>query len=106
MTDTPTPAYVVANFEVHDADTYRVYEKGFFPILKKHDGEFFTFDDAPLHFEGEAPRNGRVVLLKFPSEEQAKAWYDDPDYQALSEHRRAGTTLHFLTMVHGMAQRG
>ncbi|MEM7692763.1 MAG: DUF1330 domain-containing protein [Pseudomonadota bacterium] len=105
MTDTPAPVYVVANFEVHDSDTYRVYEKGFFPILKRHEGEFFTFDDSPHNFEGGSPRAGRMVLFKFPSEEHAKAWYDDPDYQALSEHRRAGTTLHFLTMVHGI-QRG
>ena len=25
------PVYVVANFTVHDADTYREYEKGFSP---------------------------------------------------------------------------
>ena len=32
-------------FVVDDADTYRIYEKGFFPILKRHGGEFFTYDD-------------------------------------------------------------
>ena len=68
------PAYVVANFEVHDRDTYRQYEKGFFPI-------------------------------RFPSAEAAEAWYNDPDYQALSEHRRAGTRLEFLTMLHGLPPR-
>ena len=35
----------------------------------------------------------------------ATAWYNDPDYQALSEHRRAGTHLEFLTMVHGLPPR-
>ena len=35
-----TPVYVVANFTVHDAATYREYEKGFFPILKRHEGTF------------------------------------------------------------------
>ena len=39
------PVYVVANFTVHDAATYREYEKGFFPILKRHEGTFFTYDD-------------------------------------------------------------
>ena len=46
------------------------------------------------------------MLFRFPSEAAARAWYDDPDYQALSEHRRAGTKLAFLTMVHGMPARG
>ena len=49
---------------------------------------------------------GRVVLFRFPSEAQARAWYADPEYQALSEHRRAGTTLEFLTMIHGLPPRG
>jgi uncharacterized protein (DUF1330 family) len=100
------PAFVIANFIVHDADTYRVYEKGFFPILKRHGGEFFTFDDNTVTFEGADPREGRMVIFKFPSEQAATEWYNDPDYQALSEHRRAGTDLKFLTMVHGLPPRG
>jgi len=100
------PVYVVANLQVKDADAYRVYEKGFFPILKKHGGQFLTFDDAPHTFEGEAPRGGRVVIFSFPSEAAAKAWYADPDYQALSEHRRPATRLEFLTMVRSLPPRG
>ncbi|MDG1244477.1 MAG: DUF1330 domain-containing protein, partial [Porticoccaceae bacterium] len=40
------------------------------------------------------------------SEQAAKGWWADEDYQALSEHRRAGTKMEFLTMVRGMPQRG
>ena len=104
MTD--ASVYVIANFDIHDAETYRTYEKGFFPILKKHKGEFFTFDDNTVTFEGSDPRTGRMVMFRFPSEEAARAWYHDPEYQALSEHRRAGTELKFLTMVHGLPPRG
>lgn len=95
-----SPVHVMANFTVHDAEKYRVYEKGFFPILKKHGGEFITFDDNSQTFEGKSPPEGRVVLFKFPSAEAATAWYNDSDYQSLSEHRRAGTELNFLTMIH------
>lgn len=100
------PVYMIANFDIHDADTYRRYEKGFFPILKKHGGSFLTFDDATETLEGSEPRTGRTVLFQFPSEAAARAWWEDPDYQALSEHRRAGTELKFLTMVHGLPPRG
>ena len=72
--------YVIANFDIHDAETYRTYEKGFFPILKKHKGEFFTFDDNTVTFEGSDPRTGRVVMFRFPSEEAARTWYHDPEY--------------------------
>ncbi|QTD54575.1 DUF1330 domain-containing protein [Parasphingorhabdus cellanae] len=104
MSDT-APVHVMANFTVHDAETYRIYEKGFFPILKRHRGTFITLDDDSTTFEGSAPPEGRVVLFKFPNAEAATAWYNDPDYQALSEHRRAGTELKFLTMLHPMPGR-
>ena len=99
------PVYLVANLEVHDEARYREYERGFFPILKKHGGSFLTFDDAAVTFEGSSPRAGRMILFTFPSEANARAWFDDPEYQALSEHRRAGTELAFLTMVHGLPPR-
>ena len=99
------PCFMIANFRIHDADTYRKYEKGFFPILKRHGGEFFTYDDHSDTLEGESPRPGRMVIFQFPSEEKARAWWADPDYQALSEHRRAGTSMEFLTLVHGLPAR-
>jgi len=90
---------------VQDAAKYREYEKGFFPILKRHGGAFITYDDGSITFEGAAPPQGRVVMFRFPNEAAATAWYNDPEYQALSEHRRAGTTLQFLTMVHSIPPR-
>ena len=103
MTD--IPVFLLVNLAVQDAAEYRKYEKGFFPILNRYDGEFVTYDDSPHTFEGTAPRSGRMIIFKFPSEDHARRWYGDPEYQALSEHRRAGTQLEFLTMVHGMAPR-
>lgn len=101
-----TPVYMITNFIMHDADAFLQYEKGFFPILKKHGGSFVAFDDNHVTLEGVAPRAGRIVLFQFPSEQTAKDWYNDPEYQALSEHRRSSTELQFLTMIHGMPPRG
>ena len=99
------PVYTVVNLHVTDASTYRQYEKGFFPLLKKYGGEFVTYDDSAFTLEGTSPRTGRMIIFKFPSEAQARAWYADPDYQALSVHRRAGTRLEFLTMARGLPAR-
>ena len=38
--------------------------------------------------EGEAPDG--VVLLQFPTVEDAKAWYYSPEYQAAAPHRIKG----------------
>ena len=37
--------YMVVNLKIDDRDEYRIYEKGFFPFLKKYNGTFITFDD-------------------------------------------------------------
>lgn len=101
------PVYMIANIVPNeDPSEYHIYEKGFFPLLKKHGGSFVTFDDNIKHMEGTEPRPGRIIILQFPSEEAAEAWYNDPEYQSLSEHRRAGAELKSLTMVHGMPPRG
>ena len=100
-----TPVYMVVNLKVTDTGPYLDYEKGFFGMLKKYGGSFLNFDDSAETFEGEAPREGRMIIFTFPSEQEAKDWYADADYQALSENRRAVTKLEFLTMVKGMPAR-
>jgi uncharacterized protein (DUF1330 family) len=99
------PVYIIANLVIHDKDEYLKYEKGFFPLLKKHGGSFITFDDNIKHLEGTEPRPGRIIIFQFPSEAVADTWYNDPEYQTLSEHRRAGTELKSLTMVHNLPPR-
>ena len=96
------PVYVVANIVISDSDVYRKYEKGFFPILKKHNGEFITFDDNVKNNEGLTPLKGRTILFGFKKSDDAERWYSDPEYQALSEHRRNGTTTNFLSFVKQM----
>ena len=95
---------MLANLQIHDANEYRLYEKGFFPILKKHNGEFITYDDNIVHIEGETPMKGRIILFSFPSAKHADEWYSDPEYQALSEHRRKGTTA-VITRISGLPPR-
>ena len=96
--------YMLANLQIHDAERYREYEKGFFPILKKHGGEFITYDDNIIHFEGDTPLKGRVILFSFPSLKHANEWYSDPDYQSISEHRRASVTS-TITLINGLPPR-
>ena len=96
--------YMLANLQIHDPDKYRLYEKGFFPILKKHNGEFITYDDNIVHIEGETPMKGRIILFSFPSAKHADEWYSDPEYQAISDHRREGTTA-VITRINGLPSR-
>jgi uncharacterized protein (DUF1330 family) len=45
------------------------------------------------------------VIFSFPTEERARQWWADPEYQTLSEHRRAGCEMQFVTLVRGLPSR-
>ena len=97
--------YMIVNLKIKDPDEYRIYEKGFFPFLKKHNGSFITFDDSPECLEGEKPQQfDRVILFSFPTEQDADNWWNDDGYQELSKHRRAATEI-ILQKVKGMLPR-
>ncbi len=99
------PVYMVVNLSITDPQEYRHYEKNFFGLLKKHNGSFITYDDQAITLEGESPREGRMILFSFPSEDAAQEWWADPEYQAISEFRRNGTKMEFLTMLKGQLPR-
>ena len=91
--------YMLVDINIQDKETYLNYEKGFFPILKKHNGIFLTYDDNHQHKEGVKKLEGRVILFGFPSQQDADNWFEDPEYQTLSEHRKRGTKTQFITFI-------
>ncbi len=50
--------------------------------------------------EGAAPHG--VVMLEFPSAEDARAWYHSPAYQAAAAHRKEGAEYRAF-IVQGLA---
>ena len=100
------PVYFVVNLKINDSEEYRIYEKGCFPFLKKHNGSFITFDDSPECLEGDKPKQfDRVIIFSFPTEEDADNWWNDAEYQQLSIHRRKATEI-TLQRVKGMPTKG
>ena len=97
--------FMIANLKINDKDTYQIYEKGFFPILKKYDGEFITYDDSVETFEGSSPLEGRAIIFSFPSPEKAREWFKDPEYQELAKNRRTAAELKNLSMIKSLPAR-
>jgi uncharacterized protein (DUF1330 family) len=91
--------YLLAQIEIEDPDEYRQYLDGFFPVFEKFNGEFLASDPATEVIEGEWAYP-RTAIMKFPSEEDAKAWHDSAEYQQLARHRWASARSN-LVMVRG-----
>ena len=97
--------FMIANLKINDKDTYQIYEKGFFPILRKHDGEFVTYDDSVETFEGSSPHEGRAIIFSFPTPKKAREWFNDPEYQELAKNRRTAAELKNLSMIKSLPAR-
>ena len=92
---------LIANIAIEDRDRYRRYEAGFMEIFGRYDGELLAVDEKATVLEGEHPYT-RTVLIRFPSQEQADAWYHSPEYQALAQHRFASSRADIVS-VQGLA---
>jgi uncharacterized protein (DUF1330 family) len=82
------PAYVLAHIDVIDAEEYKEYIKMSPESIHLYGGRFLARGPAPEVLEGTwAPK--RLVLIEFPSVEQARKWWDSPEYAAAKAKRRA-----------------
>ena len=81
-------AYVIVQVDVKDPARYEDYKKMVPPSLEKFGGRFLVRGGKTHTLEGGwAPK--RFVMVEFPSVEQAKAWWDSPEYRAARDLRWA-----------------
>ena len=87
--------YVVVLLDVADYDLYADYAMRASDIEGHYGGRAVVAGDAEEVVEGTWPAE-RIVVLEFPSLDQARAWYDDPDYQDLIPLRERAAESHIL----------
>jgi len=74
------PAYVIADLDVTDPTGFEEYRKVVPATIEKYGGRYLVRGGAMETLEGDWPWK-RVVVLEFPSLEQAKRWYNSEDYR-------------------------
>jgi uncharacterized protein (DUF1330 family) len=77
--------YIIVSYDITDSKAYEPYVPGVVPLIKKHGGEIVVGEFAAKPLEGEP--HGVYVVLRFPSEQAARTWYSDPDYEPLKKIR-------------------
>ena len=80
-------AYILANVDVKDPAAYEEYKRLSTIAMKAHGAEVCVRGGKTEVLEGDWTPH-RVVLLKFPSFEKAKAFYDSTEYQAAIQARK------------------
>jgi uncharacterized protein (DUF1330 family) len=73
-------AYLIANVDVKDAAAFEEYRKQVPATIAKHGGRYLVRGGRVERVEGTwNPK--RLVVLEFPSIEQARRWYDSEEYR-------------------------
>jgi uncharacterized protein (DUF1330 family) len=87
-------AYVIVDIEVLDPAGYEEYKKLAPAAVKLFGGKYLARGGLNETLEGDWRAN-RLVILEFPTVEQAKAWLNSPEYapaRAL-RHKYAKTNM-------------
>jgi len=72
-------AYLIAEVDVHDAALFEEYRKLVPATIARHGGKYVVRGGATETLEGGwTPK--RIVVLEFPSMDQARKWYSSSDY--------------------------
>ena len=75
-------AYVIGEIELTDPATYEDYRRQVAAVVTKYGGRFIVRGGKVQALEG-GGSPGRIVVLEFPSLEQAQKWYRSPEYAPL-----------------------
>ena len=89
-------ALVIVQVDVTDPEKFEKYRRQVPSVIEKYGGRYLVRGGATEAVEGSwSPP--RLVVLEFPSLEQAKKWYSSADYAPLLELRKqsARTTMTF-----------
>ena len=86
---TKPPGYVVIEFKVKDAESFKTYGQRAPATLAQYGGKFIVRGSKPETLKGDAPE-GPFLMIAFESVEQARKWANSPEYTALIPLRDRG----------------
>lgn len=81
--------YAIVQLNMTDRAAYDRYQAQFFDVFRKFSGRLLSADEQPAVLEGKWDRD-KLVLMSFPDEAAFHAWANSPEYQEISNDRKAG----------------
>lgn len=75
------PAYVIVESKHADTEEVRRYRELAAASIAQHGGRYLVRGETPNAREGDWTEDHRIVVIEFPTIQQAHGWYDSPEYQ-------------------------
>jgi uncharacterized protein (DUF1330 family) len=88
-------AYAVVTFDITDRSWVEPYLEKVADLVAKHGGRYLAKGSHHEQVEGDT-RPSQLVVLEFPSMDDLRGFYDDPEYRPLRDARIAGTEGSFF----------
>ena len=96
------PAYVIVEMHITDPEQYKQYMAVAPAAVAAAGGEYLVRGGRHETLEGDW-QPARIAMLRFPSFEQAKAFYDSEMYRLARAKRDGATEFFNLILVEGVA---
>lgn len=90
-------AYVIAEVEVTDPETFEEYRKLVPPTIEAFGGRYVVRGGAVGSLEG-GWQPKRMVVIEFDDTERAKAWHDSELYAPAKALREASTNTRMIVV--------
>jgi uncharacterized protein (DUF1330 family) len=93
-------ALIISRVRIKDAAIMETYFAEAPATVASHGGEYVTrtMDVTPL--EGDWAHD-RVVVVRFPTIEAAKTWYESEDYRELRTRRQSASNAQIIVVPEG-----
>ena len=87
--------YLIARVDVSDWLRYREYMRHTPRVIAQFGGHFIVRGGEHITVEGPQETN-RLVVIEFPTFEQAKAFYESPEYKSIKKFRDGAGHAQFV----------
>lgn len=84
-------AYLILDFSINDYESFKEYIQEIPAYIAKHSGRYIVRGEEPIVMEGDW-KPERVVVIEFPSRDNASSFLSDPEAQSLFALRHKTTT--------------
>ena len=95
--------YLVVESKVNDPVAYETYKQLAAAAIEQYGGRYLVRGGKAEVLEGPWSAPARLVIVEFDSVEQAKKFYDSPEYRAAREARAQAAEMNML-VVEGFQQ--
>jgi uncharacterized protein (DUF1330 family) len=91
------PAYIIGRIHVRDKEQYAKYIQATPAIIAKFGGHFVARGGETASLEG-PEETGRVVIIEFPTLDDAKAFFHSEEYAEAKKLREGAAVAQFVAI--------